>query len=121
GTGGRAMSYREINTDRFNLLLSHGLSAEEMLNFFRVNRTQLILAGDKQHMPSEAADAIRRIVRFKDKAHGLLGAWLKRQPHRYSETLRTQLVPRFRSMDTEGVVYSDDEFADLCRCGLVEL
>ena len=115
------MTYRGVDHDRLADLIANGLTDEELREFFKSKRNALILARDKQNTPSNAEDAIRRVLRFSDKAHVIFGEWIKKQPHTYPDLLQTQLVPRFTSIDREGVRFSESEFSQLCRCGLVEL
>lgn len=115
------MTYRGVDSDRLEELIANGITDDELHAFFKSNRNALILARDKQNTPSDTEDAIRRVLRFTDKAHSIFARWISKQPHSCPEFLRTQLVPRFTSIDHEGVRFSKTEFSQLCRCGLVEL
>jgi hypothetical protein len=117
------MSHRSVNPERLEFLLGHGLSDEEIKQFFRECKAQLIIANEKkaQTSPADREEATKRITRFAAKANVVLGVWLKKHVIVESEDLREQLAPRFSAIEREGVRFSSDEIAELCRCGLVAL
>jgi hypothetical protein len=115
------MTYRGVDHERLEELITCGIPDEELRAFFKSKRNALIIARDKQNMPSDTEEAIKRMVRFSDKAHEIFGEWLAKQSHNDSDIPRTQLVPRFAAIDRQGVEFGQSEYSQLCRSGLVEL
>lgn len=115
------MTYRGVDHERLEELITCGITDEELRAFFKTKRNALIIARDKQNMPSDTEEAIKRMVRFSDKAHEIFGEWLAKQPDNDSDIPRTQLVPRFAAIDRQGVEFGQSEYSQLCRSGLVEL
>jgi hypothetical protein len=103
-------------------LLQGALKAEQLVSFFRAHRKQLMLAGhSKQNLPANQTEAMRWIVKFPDRAIVIFAGWLAKQPKDYPETLASQLVPRFKAIEVEGVEFSREELTKLFRCGLDDL
>src|ERR1700689_1418855 len=103
------MTYRGVDNERLEELITCGTTDEELRSFFKTKRSALIIARDKQNMPSDTEEAIKRVVRFSDKAHEIFGEWLAKQPNNELDLPRTQLVPRFAAIDREGVEFGQSE------------
>ncbi len=117
------MTFRGVSPKKLETLLEHGLSHTELLDFFQSCQKKLMLAGYSkgQRLPHSPAEAVREIVRFSDKTHGVFSRWLLDQDGEGSSELVEQLVPRFQAIDLVGVEFSDKEMRQLCRCGLENL
>lgn len=105
------------------MLLEHGLTVSELIDFFRTCQKRLLLAGYSraQRLPHSRTEAVRDILRFPDKAHRVLSDWLREQSREIATELVQQLVPRFHAIEREGVEFSDEDMYELCRCGLDNL
>lgn len=116
------MTYLNLDSDRLEWLIRNALTGDELKSFFEDCRPQLIIAGEKaQTPPRNPDDAALRICRFSPKAHAVFSKWLKLNRSGDSQGLRTQLTPRFRAMENEGVEFTAKETRKLARCGLDEI
>jgi len=117
------MNFRGVDPDRMSMLLEYALTDAEFQAFFRSSQKRLILAGEHkiQRLPGNREEAIRTIVRFSEKAHGVLSEWLKNEAAEHPDHLFNQLAPRFLAIEHEGVVFDEDEMRELARCGLDNL
>jgi hypothetical protein len=117
------MNFRGVEPDRMSMLLEYALTDDEFQAFFSSSQKRLLLAGEHkiQRLPGNREEAIRTIVRFSEKAHGVLSEWLKTEAAEHSDHLVNQLAPRFLAIERQGVVFDEDEMQELARCGLDNL
>lgn len=116
------MTFRGVNEERLAALISAGLSAAELRKFFKECRPKLLIAHEKvQNAPKSHAAAVTQVVRFSDAAHRIFGAWLLSKGWNSPEGLPSQLAPSFRSIEKEGVKFSEDGREQLYKFGLLEL
>lgn len=117
------MNFLGVDPDRMSMLLEYALTDDEFQAFFSSCQKRLILAGEHkiQRLPGNREEAMRTIVRFSEKAHGVLSEWLKTEAAEHPDHLVNQLAPRFLAIEREGVVFDEDEMRELARCGLDNL
>jgi hypothetical protein len=113
------MTFRDINPTRLEGLIDFGLSDDEIKKFFKACQKQLMIAGEKvQSLPDSRDEALRLLSHFAPKAYTVFANWLSKQPREYGNELAEQLIPRFRAIEREGVVFSAEDTQALFRCGL---
>jgi hypothetical protein len=102
-----------IDPRRFEILLSNGLTGDELHEFFVSQKNVLIMAGEKvQNTPRDLRGAIRH---FSAGAHSVLGKWLGKQNYAGALIDEDQIVPRYRSVEELGVRYPKEEHTALDR------
>jgi hypothetical protein len=113
------MTFRDINSTRLEGLIGFGLTDDEIQRFLKTCQKQLMIAGEKvQRLPDSSDEALRLLSHLSPRANAVFGAWLSKNPGSYDPDLREQLIPRFRAMEREGVVFSEDDTRAMFRCGL---
>ena len=113
---------RNINRQRFEYLLGHGLKPGELKTFFKERRQALIMFGAKvQNPPTDPAAAIALVDRFSADAHRVLGAWIQELPDEECDVDRDQWIPRYKATEQFGVHFPHEEVRAVARAGLKEL